>query len=78
MVVPFAGGFEPGCLGGETCGAMEVTDGWISAREFIHIVYGFVRRWAIVTVRLHVLYYSGALGNGVRCVEGFCYSRSVE
>ena len=72
MVVPFADGFETGCLVGETCGTMEVADYWHSARELIHIVYGFVLRWAIVTVRLHVLYYSGALGNGVRCVEGFC------
>ena len=78
MVVSFANVFEPGCLGGETCGAMEIADYCFSAREFIHIVYGFVRRWAIVAVRLHVLKYMGALGDGVRCVEGFCSSRSVE
>ena len=45
---------------------MEVADYCLSAREFIHIVYGFVRRWAIVTVRLNVLKYTGAVGNGVR------------
>ena len=78
MVVSFAEGFEPGCIDGENCGAVEVADCWLSAREFIHIVYGFVRRWAIIAVRLHVLKYLGALGNGVHCVEGFCSSRSVE
>ena len=78
MVDYFADGFEPGCLGGETCGAMEVAYCWLSSREFIHIDYGFVRHWVIIAVRLHVLKYLGALGNGVRCVEGFCSSRSVE
>ena len=78
MVVPFADGFEPGCLGGETCGAMEVEDCCLSAREFKHIFYGFVRRWSIVTVRFNVLKYMGAIDNGVRCVERLCYSRSVE
>ena len=78
MEVYFADGFEPGCLGGETCGTMELADFWLSAREFIHIFYDFVRRWVIVAVRLHVLKYLGALGNGVRCVEGFCSSRFVE
>ena len=62
LVVSFAYGFEPDCLGGETCGAMEVADGWLSDREFVHIVSGFVRSWAIVAVCLHVLNYSGALG----------------
>ena len=57
---------------------MELVDGWISARELIHIVYGFFRLWAIVAVCLHVLNYLGALGYGVRFVEGFCSSRSVE
>ena len=78
MVVTFAYGFEPGCLGGETYGAMEVADCCISAREIIHIVYGFVRRWTIVTVRFNVLKYMGAVGNSVRCVERLCSSRSVE
>ena len=78
MVVYFADGFEPGCLGGETCVAMEIADFWLSSREFIHIVYGFIRRWSIVAVSLHVLKYSGSLGNGVHFVEGFCSSRSVE
>ena len=45
MVVSFANVFEPGCLGGETCGSMEVAYCWISAREFIHIVYDIVRHW---------------------------------
>ena len=78
MVVPFADGFDPGFLGGETCGAMELADCWLSDREFIHIVYGFVRRWVIVTVRLNVLKYMGAVGNGVRCGERLCSSWSVE
>ena len=78
MVVPFADGFEPGCLGGETCGAMEVEDCWLSAREFIHIVYGFVRRWVIVSVRLNVLKYTGTVENGERFVERLCSSWSVE
>ena len=68
MVVPFAEGFEPGSLGGETCGAMEVVDCWISAREIIHIVYGFFQRWEIFTDRFNVLKYTGAVGNGVRCI----------
>ena len=64
MVVSFADGFEPGCLGGGNCGAMEVADCWLSARDFIQIVYGFIRRWTVVAFRLNVLKYTGAVGNG--------------
>ena len=78
MIVSFAGGFEPGCLGGETCDSRELEDCWLSARESIHIVYGFVRRWVIVKVRFDVLKYTDAVGNGVRCVERLCSSQSVE
>ena len=38
----FADGFEPGCLGGETCGAVKVSDGWLYGREFIDIVDDFI------------------------------------
>ena len=78
MIVPFADGFEPDCIGGETYGTMELADCWLSAREFIHIVYGFFRRWAIVALCLNVLKYTGAVGNGVCCVERPCFSRSIE
>ena len=78
MVVSFADGSEPLYLGGETCGAMEVADCWLNAREFIHIIYSFVQLWLIVAVRLHVLKYTGAIGYVVRCVEGFYSIRYVE
>ena len=37
-VASFADGLEPGCLGGETCGAVKVSDGWLYGREFIDII----------------------------------------
>ena len=40
-VAAFADGLDPGCLGGETCGAVKVSDGWLYGGEFIDIIDGF-------------------------------------
>ena len=78
MVVPFVDDIEPGCFGGETCSAMEVADCWLSAREIIHIVDGFIRCWPIITSRFNVMKYTGADGKSVCSVERLCSCGSVE
>ena len=53
-VAAFADGLEPGCLGGETCGAVKVLDGWLYGREFIDIIDEFCWGRSFVAARQDV------------------------
>ena len=53
-VAAFVDGFETGCLGGETCGAAKVLDGWIYGGEFIDIINDFCWGRSVVAARRDV------------------------
>ena len=50
-VATFVDGLEPGCLGGETCGAVKVLDGWLYGGEFIDVIDEFCWGRLVVAAR---------------------------
>ena len=64
-VAAFADGLDPGCLGGETCGAVKVSDGWIYVGEFIDVIDHFCWGRSVVAARCYVGCYSITRREGV-------------
>ena len=66
--VACADALEPGGLGREACGTVEVPDCAFNAREFVNIVDGFT--WVGSTEELDMLYHGRRRGYGIEGVEG--------
>ena len=77
-VAAFAGGLEPGCLGGETCGAVKLSDGCLYGGEFIEVIDHFCWGWSVVAARRYVGCDSITGGEGVNLIEGLQARWAIE
>ena len=61
----FGDGLLPGCLAGETCGAVEISNGLLDVGEFIDVIDRFCWGRSVVAARRDVDCYAITEGEGV-------------